>query len=238
MQTDDSMAGHDRPHSSQTVIARRSYRASPEAVFDAWINPKSLAKWFGPPGYHAKILTHDLRVGGSWRFLMQDESGEGHHHFGTFVEIHPPERLAFTWASEEQVEGWRDERGNPTLVTVEISAGATGTEVIVTHENLISDLARRALTGGWTKGPGLPGDIPERQGGDAMSSTPKQGPADPPRTVRRLRLRRRALPGPRSRRIRLPLPLPQMPARDRRRSFLRLRPAMRRPRIDRRSQAV
>lgn len=136
----------------ETVVARRSYPVTPEAAFDAWVNPNSLRQWFGPPGFSAKILTHDLRIGGRWRFLMQSDAGEGHHHFGTFVEIQPPHKLVFTWASEEQVEGWRDEDGNPTLVTVECRPCPTGTEVIVTHENLASDSARRALTNGWTKG--------------------------------------------------------------------------------------
>lgn len=150
MSTHDPATGVTR--AQETVIARRSYPVSPEAVFDAWINPVSLSQWFGPPGFRAKILTHDLRVGGNWRFLMQSDAGEGHHHFGTFVEIQPPHKLVFTWASEEQVEGWRDKDGNPTLVTVECRPCSAGTEVTVTHENLVSDTARRALTGGWTSG--------------------------------------------------------------------------------------
>lgn len=146
----DSSASPARP--PERVIARRSYPVTPEVAFDAWVNPTSLSQWFGPPGFRAKILTYDLRVGGNWRFLMQHASGEAHHHFGTFVEISPPHKLVFTWASEEQVEGWRDIEGKPTLVTVECLPAPTGTEVTVTHENLVSDDARRALTGGWTSG--------------------------------------------------------------------------------------
>ncbi len=138
--------------SSQCVIAERSYPIPPGAVFDAWINPAALAKWFGPPGFRAEILTHDLQVGGRWRFLMQSGNGEGFHHFGRFVEITPPRKLAFTWASEEQVEGWRDAQGNPTLVTVEFTPCQAGTRVTVTHEKLTSDFARRALAGGWSGG--------------------------------------------------------------------------------------
>ncbi len=140
------------PDPEQRVVARRSYSLPPETVFDAWVNPDSLRQWFGPPGFHAKILTHDLRVGGDWRFLMQGESGTGHHHFGTFLVIEPPQKLVFTWASEEQVEGWRDLEGNPTLVTVECLPSAEGTRVTVTHEKLVSDTARKALTRGWTGG--------------------------------------------------------------------------------------
>jgi uncharacterized protein YndB with AHSA1/START domain len=148
-------AGHMRTGAagpSQTVKVRRTYNASVAAAFDAWTNPEALEKWFGPTGYRAEVLSHDLRVGGGWRFLMVAPDGEAFHHFGTFVEISPPHRLAFTWASEEQVEGWRDENGDPTLVTVDFGPRADGVEVRITHERLQSDTARGALTGGWAGG--------------------------------------------------------------------------------------
>ncbi len=133
----------------ETVTVRRRYRTSLEAAYNAWVNPRSLAMWFGPKGYRAEVLDHELRVGGRWRFRMSDDAGESFHHFGSFVEISPPNRLVFTWASEEQVEGWRDAEGNPTLVTVDFTATGDGVEVRVTHERLQSDPARRALAVGW-----------------------------------------------------------------------------------------
>ena len=133
-----------------TVTARRSYTASVEAVFDAWTNPTSLEQWFGPPGFSAQVLTHELRVGGAWRFLMLSDAGDGYHHFGTFIEIDPPCKLVFTWATEEQVEGWRDEKGEPTRVTVEFAPSGDATIVTITHEQLITEATRRALTHGWS----------------------------------------------------------------------------------------
>ncbi len=135
--------------STKAISVSRFYKTSIQAAFDAWTKPTSLEKWFGPPGFRAEILTHDLRIGGDWRFLMMGSEGKGFHHFGTYVEISPPRKLAFTWASEEQVEGWRDENGDPTLVTVEFEQQADGVLVTVTHQQLQSDEARRALTGGW-----------------------------------------------------------------------------------------
>ncbi len=133
----------------EAVRVSHVIQTSVEAVFDAWTKPALLEKWFGPPGSHAEILTHDLRVGGQWRFLMKGPGRSNFHHFGSFVEISPPHRLVFTWASEEQVEGWRDENGDPTLVTVEIARHPDGAKVTLIHERLQSDRARRALEGGW-----------------------------------------------------------------------------------------
>ena len=146
----------------RTVTASRSYKASRQAAFDAWTDPVSLAQWFGPPGFRAEVLVHDLRVGGDWRFLMIGDDGQGFHHFGTFVEIDPANRLAFTWASEEQVEGWRDDAGNPTLVTVEFKGGADEVTVLITHMDLASDAARRGLTFGWGAGLTCLGDFLEQ----------------------------------------------------------------------------
>ncbi|MCR9136525.1 MAG: SRPBCC domain-containing protein [Alphaproteobacteria bacterium] len=138
-----------RQADGKTVSVSRFYPSSPETTFDAWINPASIEKWFGPPGYQAKVLSHDCRKGGVWRFMMVADNGESFHHFGTFLDIDPPRRLVFSWASEEQVAGWRDASGNPTRVTVEFEPRDGGVEVRITHENLQTDAARKALTGGW-----------------------------------------------------------------------------------------
>lgn len=137
---------------TKTITVSRVFDATIEAAFDAWTKPESLAKWFGPKGYSAHILTHELRVGGEWRFFMASSKNEGFHHFGSFVEITAPTLLKFTWASEEQVDGWRNEDGNPTLVTVRIQAHGDGVKVSVTHEDLQSDEVRQALTFGWGSG--------------------------------------------------------------------------------------
>jgi len=131
------------------VSATRIYNVSPSVAFNAWADPELLERWFGPPDYRADILTHDFRAGGNWRFRMIGPKGERSHHFGTFLEIDPPRRLIFTWASEEQVEGWRDEKGAPTRVTIEFKPHTEGVEVHITHEKLQSKDARDALNGGW-----------------------------------------------------------------------------------------
>lgn len=132
------------------VVASRKYRVSIEAAFEAWTDPAKLEQWFGPPGFRARVLTYELAVGGAWRFLMEGPGGACFHHFGTFVRITRPLQLVFTWASEEMVEGWRDENGNPTLVTVDFKPLPLGVNVTIAHERLSSIQARAALDHGWT----------------------------------------------------------------------------------------
>ena len=140
------------PATNLSVTVSQTYAATPAAAFAAWTDPASLEKWFGPPGYRARVLAHDLRPGGTWRFQMISDAGDIYHHFGTYTDIAPPHRLAFTWASEEQVAGWRDTAGNPTQVTVTFTPAGTGVTVTVTHENLTTETARTALTHGWGDG--------------------------------------------------------------------------------------
>ena len=132
------------------VVASRTYRVPTEAAFEAWTDPAKLEQWFGPPGFRAQVLTYELAVGGAWRFRMDGPGGVCFHHFGTFVRIARPRQLVFTWASEEMVKGWRDESGNPTLVTVEFDPVPVGVAVTITHERLVSTQARAALHQGWS----------------------------------------------------------------------------------------
>lgn len=135
-----------------TVTVSRTYRVSPEAAFDAWTTPALLERWFGPPGFRARVLTYEPWPGGVWRFAMQGDDGACFHHFGKLVELRRPHRLAFTWASEEQVAGWRDVDGNPTLVTVAFEPVEVGVQVTITHAGLTSQEARRSLIYGWGSG--------------------------------------------------------------------------------------
>jgi uncharacterized protein YndB with AHSA1/START domain len=72
-----------------------------ERIFTMLIEPSELAKWWGPHGFTTPQIELDLSVGGSYRFTMQPPDGEMFHLSGTFLEIDPPSRLAYTFRWEE-----------------------------------------------------------------------------------------------------------------------------------------
>ncbi len=131
----------------------RHYSASPEAVFQAWTDPKTLMQWFAPSDSFATPLVEvNLFVGGSYRICMKDPSGEMHIVGGEYREIRRPDRLVFTWAWDAGVscDGETEIQVSETLVTVEFHQTATGTELRLTHELLSTEESRAKHEEGWS----------------------------------------------------------------------------------------
>jgi len=120
----------------------RRLPARPEEVFDAWIDAESLRVWMCPGEMRVVAVDVDARVGGRFRIVMRGAQGDV-EHTGQYREIRRPERLVFTWTS-------RITAGRETLVTIELRAEGTDTELTLTHAQFPDDEARRLHQGGWT----------------------------------------------------------------------------------------
>lgn len=125
------------------VVVRRTIAASPEDLFDAWLDAEALGIWMRPNGIRHTSAKTDARVGGSYEIIMQGES-ETYPHHGVYKVIDRPRRLVFTWISKAT-------SGGSTLVTVDFLPVDQRTEVVVTHEQLAEE-ARDSHTRGWTSG--------------------------------------------------------------------------------------
>jgi uncharacterized protein YndB with AHSA1/START domain len=136
--------------SAARVVVRRSIKASPEEIFDAWLDPDSLAAWMRPRAITRTTVTVDAREQGRFEIVMQHPDGPL-VHTGTYRRIERPRRLVFTWISPatEQRE---------SLVTVDLIAGAGVTEVVVTHEQLPGESAAPSHVEGWNDALGLLAD--------------------------------------------------------------------------------
>jgi uncharacterized protein YndB with AHSA1/START domain len=137
-----------QPAAPISLRVTRILAAPREKVFQAWTDPKALAKWFAPTGeYETRIPKLELRVGGAYRIEMQlgDKNSVA---IGTYREIRPPQRLVFTWSWETNP----NDRGDPgdTVVTVDFIDRAGKTEVVLTHERFPDAQARDAHDKGWT----------------------------------------------------------------------------------------
>jgi uncharacterized protein YndB with AHSA1/START domain len=91
-------------------VIRRRFASAPEEVFDAWLDPALARRWlFVTPASELVDVEIGPRVGGRFRFLERGPRGEI-DHFGRYLEIDRPRRLAFalevpaTYPGEGRVE--------------------------------------------------------------------------------------------------------------------------------------
>src|SRR5258708_24802431 len=95
------------PHNNTTLVLRRTFEASRQRVFRAWITPRALEHWLRPRGMSMTVRSLDARVGGSFRFDLED----GSSMVGTYLQMVPPEKLVYSWALAEA-------QGTETVVTL------------------------------------------------------------------------------------------------------------------------
>jgi len=126
------------PHNDTTLVLRRTFTASRERVFRAWITPRALEQWLRPRGKSITVRSLDARVGGSFCFDLED----GSSMVGTYLQIVPPEKLVFTWSGEAI-------QGRETVVTLDFLDQGPVTEVVLTHEGLSTPERRALAEGGW-----------------------------------------------------------------------------------------
>jgi uncharacterized protein YndB with AHSA1/START domain len=124
------------------LIVRRSIRASPERIFDAWTQPQHLKHWWGPQSVQCVDAEVDLRVGGRYRIANQFPDGKILWISGEFEVVERPQRLVYTWqVGEPQTAAER--------VTVTFEVHGDITEVIVAHERIPTDAMRDMHQQGW-----------------------------------------------------------------------------------------
>jgi uncharacterized protein YndB with AHSA1/START domain len=128
------------PENPTTLVLRRTFPAARVRVFRAWIEPDALERWLKPRGQSMNVRELDARVGGSFRFELEN----GNSILGTYLIIVPPEKLSFTWSS-----GITEDR--KTVVTVDFLDRGQTTEVILTHERLNAPEQWETASGGWAK---------------------------------------------------------------------------------------
>lgn len=111
------------------VIVRVTHRfnATPERVFDAWLDPATAGRWlFATADGQMQRVQIDARVGGRYAIVERRPNGDA-EHFGRYLEIDRPHRLVFTLAMEEDAD-----QGD--RITVEITADGNGSLLTLTHE--------------------------------------------------------------------------------------------------------
>jgi uncharacterized protein YndB with AHSA1/START domain len=106
--------------SDRELVTTRTFNGLARIVFEAWTKPELFRQWWVPKSMGMSLLSceMDVRVGGKYRLVFADEASESMAFFGTYLEVTPHSRLA--WTNEE---GGDD--GPVTTVTFEEKGGKT-----------------------------------------------------------------------------------------------------------------
>lgn len=69
------------------IYINRIYNASLEQVWDAWVAPHKVAKWWGPRGFTLTTKRKDVRTGGDWLYTMHGPDGTDYPNHTKFLEV-------------------------------------------------------------------------------------------------------------------------------------------------------
>lgn len=107
------------------VVLTRVFDAPRHLVFAAFSRPELLKRWFGPRGWSLVVCEVDLRVGGTFRFVLRGPDGREMGMRGVYREIVPPERSVHMesfddYPGESQVTAVFTEHDGKTTLTATV----------------------------------------------------------------------------------------------------------------------
>ncbi|MCB1165200.1 MAG: SRPBCC domain-containing protein [Leptospiraceae bacterium] len=122
------------------LVVKKTIQIEQKKVFEAWIDPASMARWCCPiAGGHSEVEC-DAREGGKFKIDMISPDGETVPHWGVYQTVDPHNLLEFSWNSPHATD---------TMVRVEFKAISGGTEITLIHSGLPTDKARSGHRDGW-----------------------------------------------------------------------------------------
>jgi uncharacterized protein YndB with AHSA1/START domain len=109
----------------EEILITREFDAPRHLVYEAWTTPDLVSRWW--PGRRGEVTSAeiDLRVGGTWRYVMSAHGGEFEVAFhGEYREIVPHERIVSTEVFEG-VPGGDDDPAVNVITFTEVDGRTT-----------------------------------------------------------------------------------------------------------------
>jgi uncharacterized protein YndB with AHSA1/START domain len=114
----------------EQILITREFDAPKELVYKAFTSPELVKRWWSANRGEVTLAEIDLRVGGTWRYVMVADGGFEVGFHGEYREIVPNERIVST----EVFEGMPDAEAVNTMTLTEAD-GRTTVEILVQHES-------------------------------------------------------------------------------------------------------
>jgi uncharacterized protein YndB with AHSA1/START domain len=87
------------------ILITREFAAPKHLVYKAWTTPELIKRWWSGGMGEVTIADVDLRVGGTWRYVMVADGGFEVAFHGEYREIVPNELIVCTEVYEGMPEG-------------------------------------------------------------------------------------------------------------------------------------
>jgi uncharacterized protein YndB with AHSA1/START domain len=80
----------------EQILITREFEAPRHLVYKAWTTPELVKRWWGGQRGEMTLVEIDLRVGGTWRYVLTANGGFDVAFHGEYREIVPDERIVTT----------------------------------------------------------------------------------------------------------------------------------------------
>jgi uncharacterized protein YndB with AHSA1/START domain len=89
-----------------TLTLVGEYPVPVRRLWQAWVDPRQIERFWGPPDWPATFTRHDLRAGGSSNYFMSGPEGEQLSNYTRYIEVVEGERIA-------AIDGFAGDDGEP-----------------------------------------------------------------------------------------------------------------------------
>jgi uncharacterized protein YndB with AHSA1/START domain len=131
----------------EQILITREFDAPRHLVYRAWTTPELVLRWWSGQRGEMKIADINLRVGGTWRYVMVAEGGFEVAFHGEYREIVPDQRIVTTEVYEDPAA-----EGEEGLNTVTFTEADGRTTLALLAEYSSKDVRDAVLNSGMEVG--------------------------------------------------------------------------------------
>ncbi len=115
--------------STTKLVVVCQFSTSTDKLFQAWIDPEIMKKWFFTTEPTNKLTENDARLGGTWK-VIDEREGNTYEALGEYIEMNTPNRLVFSFKMP-QFSNTEDR------ITIEFKSLQQGSEMTFTQEIIV-----------------------------------------------------------------------------------------------------
>ncbi len=141
-----------RPVAIKEITITRILNAPRNVVYNAWVNPVELAKWWGPRGFTTGLTETDPQAGGK---LTIEMLGQGYKNMvtGVFLEVIPQQKIIYTTSAFADTQGVDTLKGYNEIKFEDYGKGKTKLTIYASIVKAPAELqaAMDGMNEGWSQ---------------------------------------------------------------------------------------